>query len=216
MGLLLASRVAILLLRELGIPSLHTSAVVTNHGALAFLGTHGQGKSTMAAAFLRRGASLLADDVLPLRSVGGEVHGGPSIPLMKLWIDSVKSTLELHEDLPNLSDFIEKKLLALDGQYPFSRRSVALRALYLLDRYDPIARGRHDVTLRPMSGQERLAALMEHTSDRGLLRPADMAKMLPLYSRLGSQARVYQLDYPDGYEYQDDACSAIVANLEHS
>ncbi len=45
---------------------LHGSAVEINGRAIAFVGTSGQGKSTMAAMFCAQGASLITDDVLPL------------------------------------------------------------------------------------------------------------------------------------------------------
>lgn len=167
----------------------------------------------MAAAFLSRGASLLADDVLPLRLVGGEVYGGPSIPLMKLWSDAVDCALDLRHELPNLTKSDEKKLLALDGLYPFIQEPVRLNAIYVLDRFDPIAVGHMDVTILTLSGRESLAALVEHTSDRSLLRPPDMARLFPLYARLGAQATIRRVSYPDGFEYQDEVYARIMADL---
>ena len=46
---------------------LHASAVATAEGALAFVGPSGTGKSSLAAALVTRGATLLADDFLLLR-----------------------------------------------------------------------------------------------------------------------------------------------------
>jgi hypothetical protein len=56
-----------------GTPCLHASAVVIDGRAVAFLGHSGAGKSTMAAAFVRRGFAALTDDVLALdfSSYGG-------------------------------------------------------------------------------------------------------------------------------------------------
>jgi hypothetical protein len=45
---------------------LHGSAVEVDGRVIAFVGISGQGKSTMAAMFCARGASLVTDDVLPL------------------------------------------------------------------------------------------------------------------------------------------------------
>jgi hypothetical protein len=49
---------------------LHGSAVEIGGRALAFVGTSGQGKSTMAAMFCATGASLVTDDILPLEFTG--------------------------------------------------------------------------------------------------------------------------------------------------
>jgi len=45
---------------------LHASAVATEHGAVAFLGAAGQGKSTLSASFVGRSFPLLTDDGLLL------------------------------------------------------------------------------------------------------------------------------------------------------
>jgi len=82
--LLLVGQVAVFVLNQLGTPTLHASATVTERGGVAFLGPKGQGKSTMVAAFIKRGATLLTDDVLPLRIDGTGVYGSPSLPIMKL------------------------------------------------------------------------------------------------------------------------------------
>ncbi len=49
-----------------GAPCLHASAVAVEGRAVAFLGHSGAGKSTTAAAFIRRGFRALTDDVLAL------------------------------------------------------------------------------------------------------------------------------------------------------
>jgi hypothetical protein len=49
-----------------GTPCLHASAVAVDGRAVAFLGHSGAGKSTTAAAFVRRGFRALTDDVLAL------------------------------------------------------------------------------------------------------------------------------------------------------
>jgi hypothetical protein len=213
LGLVLASRISIFLLREMGYPTFHASAVLTRHGAVAFLGDHGQGKSTMAALFLRHGAALVADDVLPLRPRSDAIYGGPSVPMMKLWSETAEYVLDQPHKLPNLSVFVDKKLFRLDGQYPFVQEPVRLHAFYLLDRYDPLATGYSSVTIQRVSGRSKLLAFVDHTSDRGLLRPTDVAALLPVYTRLGHQAWVRRLRYPHGFTYQDAVYEQIMSDL---
>jgi len=80
-GLGLAGPVLLYIVHKLGRPSLHAGAVVTEHGAVGFLGQQGQGKSTITASFLRHGAALLTDDALltmppePLEYQGHEAIG---------------------------------------------------------------------------------------------------------------------------------------------
>lgn len=69
-GVLLAGNIAAVLLGLAGHASLHASAVVLDGMAIAFVGDTGMGKSTLAALFCAEGATLLADDVLRVETVG--------------------------------------------------------------------------------------------------------------------------------------------------
>lgn len=216
LGLVLAGPVASLVLPQRGFPCLHASAVVTSRGAAVFLGPKGQGKSTMTAAFLRRGAVLLTDDILPLRLTGDAVEALPSLPLMKLWAESATGALSLHEELPNLTPDLEKKLLVVEGRYPFAATSAPIRALYVLDRYDPVAAGHAEVSIRPLSRRESCTVLLAQTSLRELLAPADVASALPLYARLATRTPVRVLTYPHGFGHHEAVHRRILTDLEEA
>ena len=61
---LLLDQVIPLVLSSQGKLVLHASAVATPEGAIAFIGSTGRGKSTLAASFTKRGFPLLTDDCL--------------------------------------------------------------------------------------------------------------------------------------------------------
>jgi hypothetical protein len=214
LGHLLAGQVSIYLLHLLGHLTLHASAVVTEQGAIAFLGPKGYGKSTMAAHFLRRGAALLTDDALPVRVLDGVACGVPGLPSMRLWPDTVSCTLSLAEELPAVMEGLPKRVLALNGRYPFASAPAHLRALYVLDRYDPAVTGREDVVIRTVAGREALTAVLAQTAWRALLRPEDVARLLPVCTRLVAQAPVRILSFPGGYEHQAAVGARIMDDLE--
>jgi len=62
-----------------GVEVLHASAVAVDGGVIALVGGSGQGKSTVAAALIARGAAFVTDDALAVEtSAGGLVaHPGP-------------------------------------------------------------------------------------------------------------------------------------------
>jgi hypothetical protein len=213
LGFLLLGRVSVFILHQHGYPTLHASAVVTTRGAVAFLGPPTQGKSTMAAAFLSRGATFLTDDVLPLHLRADGVYGIPSPPLMKVWQPAADGTLRLSEELPDLWDNSDKKLLALEGRFESAPAAVRLRALYLLDRYDPASADTTDIVPQKLSGQERMAAVLGHTSYGTFLLPREAGKWLPIYASLGAQVPVRRLHYPDGFEHQDMVYARILQDL---
>jgi hypothetical protein len=208
-GLMLAGQIMIFILHRLGVATFHASAVLTEAGAVAFLGSSGQGKSTMAAAFLRRGATLLTDDVLVIEEQLGRICAAPGLPLMKVWQPTANCTLELSESLPDITSYSPKKLLMLEGRYPIATTGAPIRSLYLLDRYDPSERGRSDIGVVDVTGREALTGLIGNISYGAYLLPQEAAAFLPLYARLAKQATIRRLSYPDGFEHHDAVCSAI-------
>lgn len=214
LGLMLAGQMSVLVLRELGFPCLHASAVVTEHGAIAFLGSHGQGKTTMAACFLRHGAALLTDDALPLRICEDGVYGSPGLPLMKLWPETASHTLQLSEELPELMANVEKKLFSLDGRYAFAQSLSRLSAIYLLDRFDPVVCGHDDIQVRGLSRREALTVLLGQTSWNVLVQPAHSARLLAFYARLVSRVPVRVLSFPNGHQCQEAVHTHVMADVE--
>lgn len=213
LALVLVGQVATYVLRQRGRPCLHASAVVIGAGAAAFVGRHGQGKSTMAAAFLHRGQALLTDDVLPLHLHVGDVYGGPSLPIMKLWREAAAGALHLDEELPGLPIREEKKLLALDERFALAPAPVRLRAVYVLDRYDLAAGDRADIAIHELSKREGLTSLLAQTYGRELALPAEWGRLLPLYARLAVQAPVRVLRYPNGFSHQDAVYARVMTDL---
>jgi hypothetical protein len=213
LGLLLAGQIAVVLLNELGHPTLHASAVALPEGAIAFLGTHGQGKSTIAASFLQRGAELLTDDVLPLQPADEGVLALPGLPMMKLWRQTLGGLLSIDGELPPVTAGDEKRLLALDGRYPFRSEPAPLRALFVLDRYDPLERGRDDVALRRLSARDGLTAMLGHTACAGLLPAAEVARLLPRYAQVANRVPIGVLSYPSGFEHRQAIHAAVATAL---
>jgi hypothetical protein len=213
LGLLLAGQVTVFVLHQLGLPTLHASAAVTERGAVAFLGPKGQGKSTMVAAFLHRGATLLTDDVLPLRVEPSGAFGSPSLPIMKLWQQTVDGTLGLSETLPELMANYEKKLLRLEGRYAFATDAAPLRAFYLLNRFDAAAAGTTEVTSRRLAGRDAIAAIRSQLSPGAFLSVAEEARLLPFYARLVSLAPVSILNFPTGFLNQQAVYEYVMQDV---
>jgi hypothetical protein len=63
---------------------LHASAVETAGGVVAFVSGMGGGKTSLAVEWLKRGATLFADDIVALDDRGGSVVAYPGPPLMNV------------------------------------------------------------------------------------------------------------------------------------
>lgn len=159
---LFLAQVLPLALSQRGRLVLHASAVATQHGAVAFLGAAGQGKSTLSASFVRRSFPLLTDDGLLLVEDGTMLAGVPSYPEIRLWPDVLAvlgdSGLETHD----VAHRTGKKRLTIDrGPWMFSREPVPVRRMYVLGRAKP-ARSRA-VTITALTPREAFIELVKHT-----------------------------------------------------
>jgi hypothetical protein len=90
---LLGMLMKIVLVRK-GIQSLHASAVIINDTAVAFLGSGGFGKSSLAASFVSAGYPLLTDDVLRLEEDRGRMWAYPGPACLKLLPDDARQWLD--------------------------------------------------------------------------------------------------------------------------
>jgi hypothetical protein len=102
-----------LLLRLRGALALHASAVQAGTGAIGFVGPHGAGKSTLAAALGACGCPVVTDDVLHLRREGALWMAEPFASMVKLWPDGAELALGAGAALPVITAGWDKRALHL-------------------------------------------------------------------------------------------------------
>ncbi|MDQ6701132.1 MAG: hypothetical protein M3Z36_13205 [Acidobacteriota bacterium] len=135
---LLLDQVLPLVLSGSGRLVLHASAVVSPHGAIAFLGRTGYGKSTLAASLSTHGFPLLTDDCLLIGQDGGRLSAAPSYPGLRLWPETVselfrESRFERAPELPAMAHYSRKKRVgAAQGGFPYCGDPVTLVRVFLL------------------------------------------------------------------------------------
>lgn len=139
-----------LLLQQRGLLTLHASAVAVGDAAVAFLGGHGWGKSTMAATLHARGYPLISDD---LTAVTRDDRVVPSYPQIKLWPDAVGVLGHASEALPLVHPDVDKR--ALRFSEGFAQDSLHLKRLYLLGRGPSTA-------IETLAPKQALGELMGH------------------------------------------------------
>jgi hypothetical protein len=86
---ILLSIVAGVILHQRGVLPLHASCVDWRGTVVAIAGPCGRGKSTLAAALLRHGATLIAEDITPVRFHGDTPHVAQGAMGLRLWPDAV-------------------------------------------------------------------------------------------------------------------------------
>jgi hypothetical protein len=144
-----------------GFEPLHATSVVIDGHAIAFLGSSGFGKSSLAAAFLGAGHRLLTDDLLLLRQdqSGYVAHPGP--PRIKLFPKVARHFLAGTAPGVPMNGATEKLVLPL-ADHQCHNASVPLRAIYVLAAPREVYR-KQRIRVTPLSPRETFIELVRNT-----------------------------------------------------
>lgn len=143
------------LLYQRGNLVLHASAVEVNGGAIAFIGTSGAGKSSLAAVMYQRGHSVLADDVVSIDLAASE----------QALVASAFPHLKISEDVATTLDLDRERLARIHpllAEYDFhlsngdAGRAVPLAHLFILVEDLP-------VWSQPLAPRSAFVELMRHS-----------------------------------------------------
>jgi hypothetical protein len=201
-----------------GTPCLHASAVVIDGRAVAFLGHSGAGKSTTAAAFVRRGFAALTDDVLALeRKLGAlkpaeEYLVRPGHNVVRLAPDAVRALYGAEDALPHGGDTTDKRHLELtaDGNR-LPAGPVPLDAIYVLHERRPDLD--RPVAIDDLKGHEALMALVARTFMNYVLDAGLRTRALDVFSRLAARVPVRKLTVRDDASDLGAVTDAILADV---
>ncbi|OKH32522.1 hypothetical protein NIES2101_40600 [Calothrix sp. HK-06] len=143
-----------ILLRQRGLLVLHASAVNIKGKAIAFIGSSGWGKSTLATAFHTGGYDVLCDDVMPVQISTRQPLVFPAYPQFKVWKDAATS---LGHNIENLSPiFKDAPKLSYRFSHGFQQTPLPLHQIYVLDKGDE-----HEII--PINAQEAFVNLVRHS-----------------------------------------------------
>jgi hypothetical protein len=140
-------------------PPIHGSAVVIDGYGVIFTGVSGSGKSTLLSAFRKRGYPFLTDDVAAVTvDADGIAWVHSAFPQLKLWRDSAEI---INIDTASLTPFYagtDNSKFSVPAHKGFWQSPVPLAAVYELEAVKC-----RDVTVRTLSGTDKLTVLLSHT-----------------------------------------------------
>lgn len=171
-----------------GLLPLHGSSVATPEGAVGFLAPKGFGKSSLALALAKAGASLLSDDTLPVESEAARAW--PGVHGLRVHDDTLEAVggaegpNRTREGKHLITDFGRERVLA---------RPMPLAALYVLV---PIAPDGEDVDRVRTPRLQAAVSIVAHVKVGGMLGRAAAPVMLARAARLAAQVPVFQLAMP--------------------
>lgn len=166
-----------LVLRLRGALAFHASAVQIGGGAVAFVGGHGAGKSTLAAALGAAGAAIVTDDVLHVRA-GRRWLAEPFPSMVKLWPEGARMALGPDVELPAIAEGWDKRALHLGGAIPAAEAAVPLIAFACFTPRDV------DASIAPLSPGTALVRLAANSAAGHLLDAAARAAEFRVLSSL--------------------------------
>ncbi len=190
-------------LERLGIPMLHAAAIRVNAGAVGFIAHSGGGKSSLTAALLQAGASLLTDDLLPVEEREGGFLARPGYPQMRMEPDSARHFLGTVDGLAAISPDDSKLHVPVDA---FCDTATPLSALYVIERHP----GPPEIL--PLTRRQAVIELVRHSFSPYLVEAAGLQpRRLDLFSRLVRQVPVQRLLCPAGLEHLPQVAAAILS-----
>jgi hypothetical protein len=112
---------------------LHASAIMMGKKAVAFIGTSGQGKSTLAARHGQIGHPLICDDYLVLREVAGGWMAIPSYPGVRLWPHTTEEMFATPPASSEVAHYTAKRRVSDSEVLPFTDAPSPVGCFYVLD-----------------------------------------------------------------------------------
>jgi hypothetical protein len=178
-----------------GVLPLHASAVATGTDCVAFAGSSGTGKSTVAGFLTRRGFGLVADDVCVV-ALGDAVAVWPGPPRLKLSTDGLEALSEDWSVLAHAGGTRERYQLARErngvGSDP-----VPLRRLYIMEDGT-------DLRLEPVSGLDAVRAVTSQTYCLGFVDPLGIStRHFQLSASIAQRLEIRRLIRPLGFQHMD-------------
>jgi hypothetical protein len=186
---------------------IHGNAIRFGDECVIFAGASGIGKSTLAAAFVKRGYQILADDLSVIDEHG---YVQPSYPQVKLWSDTAK---KLDIDTSNLERIrLQVKKYAYPLQQEFCTKPLPVKALYILNQHN-----QEDFIVEPLFGIEKFEPLKRNSYREGYLEGLGLnAEHLKLCASLASKIDISRIIRPLAGFKLDELVELIETDLDTS
>ena len=178
------------LLHQRRLLPLHGSAVLYKNEGVIFSGNSGAGKSTLAAAFIEKGARLLADDISLIGFDKDKPQIIPAFPGMKIWEDSL---IELGKN-PGRFNPIRKDLKKY--LYPvekFHNQEIGLKCIFVISTHNI-----EKFEIKDIQGIEKFNTLKNNTYFfRGMNKTGILEKHFQLCNQLAQNIAVIHIIRPN-------------------
>ena len=194
-----------------GAEPLHGTAVMVDNEAVVFLGECGEGKSTLGAAMIHRGARIVSDDVIAIRRRGRACFVQPGPARLKLYRHVARAIVGRRPDGRMHPD--TAKLVVPMRARERARAPVRLRAFYVLARHPRGARTQRGVRIDTLSPGAAVVELLRSSFNLVVNSPSRERTRFALASELARTVPVKRLTYPRSLAALPEVCDAVLRDL---
>lgn len=165
---------------------LHASAVCFRNKCIVLAGRSGAGKTTLAAAFIKAGASLIADDVSLIKFEDEIPVVMPAFPTIKIWSDSLQHFGISSEGLLVVRGDMQKYYLPVDQ---FLVQPTPVDHIIILNTHS-----NPDIEFHSINGYKKFSELRKYTYLHKSFSGNDfLANHFQLAGKLASKMPVHKL-----------------------
>ncbi|PYZ96966.1 aldolase [Alteribacter lacisalsi] len=183
---------------------LHGSALEINGKAYAVVGDSGAGKSTTAAALLKRGCRLVSDDVIPVTfSTNNTPLVTPAYPQQKLWQESLDSFGVSSHHLKPIIDRETKFAVPVKEQ--FSQEVMPLAGVFEITKGNALA-------FQPVNKLKAVHTLFLHTYRNFFLEKSGLLEWhFNTTTRMVNQLSMFNIQRPEDRFTADEIADFILS-----
>ncbi|WP_444685142.1 aldolase [Alkalicoccus luteus] len=197
-----------LILMQREILPMHGSALYLQNMGIIITGDSGAGKSTTAAAFIKQGARLLSDDVIPVHWNETDPLIFPAYPQQKMWLNSLEQFGQTIEGLEHVVEREEK--FNIPVQEHFHSSPVPMQTIVELVPADT-----EEITLVEVTGLAKLELLYRNTYRQFVIEPAGFSFWhFRALSAVAGRIPVYTLRRPVNRFSADEVVEAVLDRLK--
>ncbi|MBN2813715.1 MAG: hypothetical protein JXQ80_06525 [Bacteroidales bacterium] len=185
---------------------LHASTVIYKDKCLMFAGRSGAGKTTIAAALIADGATLVADDISVVDFANETPAIRPAFPTLKIWADSLQHVGIETKGLTPVQNESQKYYLPVNS---FSNRLTAIHQVFIL-----LPQNNPGIEIKKLTGVDKFQALKKYTYlFRGIPHTGLEQNHFVLVNQLAQRVPVDMLMRPVGAINTEEMVRAIVNQL---
>jgi len=211
---LLLDQVIPLVINLRGGEALHASAILTPHGVVAFAGSTGSGKSTVAGSLLKEGYPFVSDDCLTLLEKDKEIYAISAYPGLRLWNDAKVYLFGEDGNEKSVAHYTSKLRVDIgDKTDCYCSRPQPFKRLYDIANSSEDDK-MTDIIIKKLTPRDSFMALVRCAFRLDITDQTMLTRQFHFLERIASIVSVRRLIFPRDFNFLTTVREAIINDLK--